>query len=67
VGEEASSAGYGREVGKRLYLCYGRKVAVYMQNEEKQIKMWVFCLQAGFDNAESWVQSESRKAGHGWV
>jgi hypothetical protein len=40
VGEEASSAGYGREVGKRLYLCHGRKAAVYMQYEEKQIKMW---------------------------
>jgi hypothetical protein len=40
VGEEASSAGYGWEVGKRLYLCHGRKAAVYMQYEEKQIKMW---------------------------
>jgi hypothetical protein len=35
VGEEASSAGYGREVGKRLYLCHGRKAAVYICNTKK--------------------------------
>jgi hypothetical protein len=38
VGEESSSAGYGREAEKRMYLCHGCKAALCNAKKTKESK-----------------------------